>query len=75
MLLRCEEEVRERSCASFSSYREKFVVIHQVGSSILKAVKVHPLASLEDAVLLPLSLSKVSVSPEAQERKAMIVLK
>lgn len=42
-----------------SGYREKSVVIHHTGFSLLEAVKVHPLGSLEDTVLLPLLLRRV----------------
>lgn len=41
-----------------SSYGEKFAVIYPMGSLQIKAVKVRPLASLQDTGLLPLFLSE-----------------
>lgn len=75
LLLRCGEEVRESNPASSLQSPEKFVVIHWMGFSLLRSVKVHPLASPGDTMLLPLLRSKsFQMSLEVQVRKAMLVL-
>lgn len=72
--------MRERSgkgiTSPLSCYREKLVVIHHIGSSLLQAIKVHPLASPEDTVLLRFFLSKVFQPFRGfKVGKAMLVMK